>query len=64
MVRGEECGTRPGEGRREVGSGACHAALLKKKKKNVYLGFMKGKADFEDGMFLTETTACKMPGSG
>ena len=36
----------------------------KRKKKNVYLGFMKGKADFEDGMFLTETTACKMPGSG
>ena len=25
---------------------------------------MKAKADFEDGMFLAETTACKMAGSG
>lgn len=39
----------------------CHAALLEKEE-NVSLGFVKAKADFECGMFLTETTACKIQG--
>ena len=32
------------------------------KEENVSLGFVKAKADFECGMFLTETTACKIQG--